>query len=95
MVTPRSYWIDRSACTAPENEWLRKERAWDADSPKFRAEAKSVCDSCPVSAFCYDEAVSDRRLEGMYAGQMFKIRTEKDAENFEGTQAEHKYLSDV
>lgn len=79
MISNRAYWIGEAHCALPDTEYLRKVNAWDSDVVKFREEAVDVCAECPVRRMCYDDAVEDRLSDGIRAGVLFKIRTERDA----------------
>lgn len=75
MVERDTSWIDDAACATHP---LRFEHAWDYNIAKFRAEAISVCDSCPVRMECYLDAKTDPGSEGIRGGEMFKVRARRD-----------------
>lgn len=82
MVTRETSWVDEAACATHE---LRKVRAWDYDVVKYRKAAAEVCGSCPVRDECLSYAQNDPRTEGMFAGEMFKVRAKR------GTDASESY----
>lgn len=74
MVTRNDTWRDEASCATHP---LRKVHAWDYDNLKHRKAAKAVCDDCPVRAACLDYAETNPGAEGMYGGQMFKVRSRR------------------
>lgn len=44
---------------------------WFSEGPKKIAEAKSICSSCPVKDKCYDLAVKNQEMDGIWGGVNF------------------------
>jgi hypothetical protein len=50
---------------------------WYSESPTKIATAKSICSSCPVKDMCYDLAIKNNEMDGVWGGVNFSDPKER------------------
>jgi WhiB family redox-sensing transcriptional regulator len=62
LIPYRPSWMRRAACRGLGLD------AFFADEKATQAEARAVCDGCPVRTECLEFALADRTVTGIWAG---------------------------
>jgi WhiB family redox-sensing transcriptional regulator len=62
LIPNRPSWMRRAACSGVGID------TFFADDEPTLAEARAVCDVCPVRAECLEFALADRSVTGIWAG---------------------------
>lgn len=69
MTSDKLKWQDEAVCASVDTE------PWFPDFERQGKVAKSICENCPVKVDCYNYAVENGEINGIWGGVDFTIRT--------------------